>query len=62
MQFIQYKKNNGLREDIWSKKKNFIDSKMQFISNLVNNSKSDIELYKTMLKDQIKTEERNLNY
>ena len=57
---IQYKKNIGLNDDEWVKKKNFIDIRIQFISTLLNNSKVDCELYKMMLKEQIKSEERYL--
>ena len=57
---IQYKENNGLNEEFWLKKKNFIDIKFQYISNLVQNSKFDCDLYKIMLKEQIKSEEKNL--
>lgn len=57
---IQYKENNSLNEEFWLKKKNFIDIKFQFISNLVQNSKFNCDLYKIMLKEQIKSEEKNL--
>lgn len=57
---IQYKKNNGLNDEDWAKKKNFIDIKLQFISTLVKNSRSDCEQYKMMLKEQIKSEEKNM--
>lgn len=57
---IQYKENNSLNEEFWLKKKNFIDIKFQYISNLVQNSKFNCDLYKIMLKEQIKSEEKNL--
>ena len=57
---IQYKENNFLNEEFWLKKKNFIDIKIQFVSNLVQNSKFNCDLYKTMLNEQIKSEEKNL--